>query len=276
MPPERGEHLVDCPRVVVRVTRAPGSHVLEDVGLARDRRLPGVEAHERRPFEEDVLGLEADVADAREEPEIRLGLLECERDPGRARVKEAELQPGVGLHVPIEGDRRQEGRVVEKRGDALGDVVTDAQVRGHALDERAVAAPLGVGAARRGVHAGRDVEVLEHLPERVVARVVREPPLEEDRTDEDWLFQVLLDWGVDLTLPITPEKIKGMTVYFVDTNALAACFETGIDEAFIKNLATRKPLRAVFRDTGYGSDATKINVEQIFKLLSPATEVKSL
>jgi adenine-specific DNA-methyltransferase len=56
----------------------------------------------------------------------------------------------------------------------------------------------------------------------------------------------------------------------------AACFETGIDEAFIKELARRKPLRAVFRDTGYGSDATKINVEQIFKLLSPGTEVKSL
>jgi adenine-specific DNA-methyltransferase len=100
--------------------------------------------------------------------------------------------------------------------------------------------------------------------------------VKDDRTDEDLLFQVLLDWGVDLTLPITSEQIKDMTVYFVDTNALAACFETGIDEAFVKELAKRKPLRAVFRDTGYGSDATKINVEQIFKLLSPATEVKSV
>ena len=100
--------------------------------------------------------------------------------------------------------------------------------------------------------------------------------IKEDRTDEDLLFQVLLDWGVDLTLPISSEKINGMTVYFVDTNALAACFETGVDEAFIKELAKRKPLRAVFRDTGYGSDTTKINVEQIFKLLSPSTEVKSL
>jgi adenine-specific DNA-methyltransferase len=97
-----------------------------------------------------------------------------------------------------------------------------------------------------------------------------------DRTDEDLLFQVLLDWGVDLTLPIKSEKISEKTVFFVDTDALAACFETGIDEAFIKELAKRKPLRAVFRDTGYGSDATKINVEQIFKLLSPGTEVKSI
>jgi len=100
--------------------------------------------------------------------------------------------------------------------------------------------------------------------------------VKEDRTDEDLLFQVLLDWGVDLTLPIKPENIIGKTVYFVDTDALAACFQLGIDEAFIKELAKRKPLRAVFRDTGYGSDATKINVEQIFKLLSPATEVKSI
>ena len=100
--------------------------------------------------------------------------------------------------------------------------------------------------------------------------------IKDDRTDEDLLFQVLLDWGVDLTLPITAEPIGGKNVYFVDDNALAACFEPGIDEAFIKELANRKPLRVVFRDIGYGSDATKINVEQIFKLISPTTEVKSI
>lgn len=100
--------------------------------------------------------------------------------------------------------------------------------------------------------------------------------IKDDRTDDDLLFQVLLEWGVDLTLPITTEKIHGKCVFFVDTNALVACFSPGIDEGFIKELAKRKPLRAIFRDTGYGSDATKINVEQIFKLLSPGTEVKSI
>jgi len=102
--------------------------------------------------------------------------------------------------------------------------------------------------------------------------------IKEDRSDEDLLFQVLLDWGVyyGMTLPIKKELIAGKTVYLVDTNALVACFEPGIDEAFIKDLAKRKPLRAVFRDNGYGTDAAKINVEQIFKLLSPGTEVKSL
>jgi adenine-specific DNA-methyltransferase len=100
--------------------------------------------------------------------------------------------------------------------------------------------------------------------------------VKEGRTPEDLLFQVLLDWGVDLTLPVTKETIGGKEVYFVDQNALAACFESGIDEAFVKLLAQRKPLRAVFRDAGYGTDSAKINVEQIFKLLSPHTEVKSI
>ena len=100
--------------------------------------------------------------------------------------------------------------------------------------------------------------------------------IREDRTSEDLLFQVLLDWGVDLTLPITQETIGGKPVFFVDGNALVACFESGIDEAFVKALAARHPLRAVFRDAGFGSDSVKINIEQIFKLISPTTEVKTI
>jgi len=102
--------------------------------------------------------------------------------------------------------------------------------------------------------------------------------IKPDRTAEDLLFQVMLDWGVDLALPITRQTIQGREVLFVDGNALAACFDAGgrIDEAFVKELATHKPLRAVFRDAGFADSAAKINVEQIFKLLSPATEVKCL
>lgn len=100
--------------------------------------------------------------------------------------------------------------------------------------------------------------------------------IREDRTPEDLLFQVLLDWGVDLALPITQESIAGKAVYFVDGNALAACFEEGVSEEFVKLLAKRAPLRAVFRDAGFASDSVKINVEQIFKLMSPSTEVKCL
>jgi len=92
------------------------------------------------------------------------------------------------------------------------------------------------------------------------------------------LFQVLLDWGVDLTLPITKQSIQGNDVFFVDGNALAACFDDSgsIDEDFVKKLATHQPLRVVFRDAGFKDSAVKINVEQIFKLLSPATEVKCI
>jgi adenine-specific DNA-methyltransferase len=100
--------------------------------------------------------------------------------------------------------------------------------------------------------------------------------IRDDRTPEDLLFQVLLDWGVDLTLPISKEIIAGKTVYFVDDNALAACFDTGINEEFVKLLAKRESLRVVFRDSGFANDSVKINVEQIFKLMSPSTEVKTI
>ncbi len=100
--------------------------------------------------------------------------------------------------------------------------------------------------------------------------------IKDDRTPEDLLFQVLLDWGVDLTLPITQEIIAGKTVFFVDGNALAACFDSDINEAFVKELSQRHPRRAVFRDAGFASDSVKINIGQIFKLLSPNTEIKTI
>lgn len=100
--------------------------------------------------------------------------------------------------------------------------------------------------------------------------------IKPDRTAEDLLFQVLLDWGVDLTLPIAKESIAGKTVYFVDSNALAACFDSSVNEDFVKLLAKRQPVRVVFRDNGFASDNVKINVEQIFKLMSPGTEVKTI
>ncbi len=102
--------------------------------------------------------------------------------------------------------------------------------------------------------------------------------IKPDRTPEDLLFQVMLDWGVDLALPIVKKTIHGKEVFFVDDNAMVACFDAfnGIDENFVKELAKDQPLRVVFRDAGYKGDATKINVEQIFKLLSPFTEVKCI
>lgn len=102
--------------------------------------------------------------------------------------------------------------------------------------------------------------------------------IKSDRTPEDLLFQVMLDWGVDLALPITKQAIQGKNVFLVDDNVLAACFDDSgsIDEAFVKELAELQPLRVVFRDAGFKNSAAKINVEQIFKLMSPVTEVKCI
>lgn len=100
--------------------------------------------------------------------------------------------------------------------------------------------------------------------------------IKPDRSPEDLLFQVLLDWGVDLTLPITRETLLGKTVFTVAGTALIACFDNGVDAALVKTLAARQPLRVVFKDTGFADDATKINVKQIFKSLSPDTEMKAI
>lgn len=102
--------------------------------------------------------------------------------------------------------------------------------------------------------------------------------IKSDRKPEDLLFQVLLDWGVDLSLPIRKETIHSKSVFFVNEPPydLVACFDTGVNEDLVKELARFEPLRVVFRDTGFVSDSVKINVEQIFKQMSPGTEVKSI
>ncbi len=102
--------------------------------------------------------------------------------------------------------------------------------------------------------------------------------IKEDRTPEDLLFGVLVDWGVDLSLPIRTEEIEGKTVYFVGHGDLVACFEEDIDENFVKTLAKKLAdedvLRVVFKESGFEDDNIKINTEQIFKQLAPAVEVR--
>ncbi len=102
--------------------------------------------------------------------------------------------------------------------------------------------------------------------------------IKPDRTPEDLLFQVMLDWGVDLSLRVEKKVVQGKDVYFVDSDVLACCFDAdgGVDESFIKELAAYRPLRAVCRDAGLQNSAVRINIEQIFRLLSPRTEIKVL
>lgn len=100
--------------------------------------------------------------------------------------------------------------------------------------------------------------------------------IKPDRSGEDLLFQIMIDWGLRLDYPITRETIDGKTIYRVDDNALVACFDDGVDEALVKQLAALKPLRAVFKDNGFTDNDVKTNVTQIFRQLSPDTDVKSI
>ena len=98
--------------------------------------------------------------------------------------------------------------------------------------------------------------------------------IKEDRTDLDLLYGCLLEWGVELSLPHTSETIDGVIVHTVNNGDLIACFDADIPESAIRTIAKRQPFRAVFRDSSFASAPQKINVEEIFKLLSPTTTVK--
>ena len=100
--------------------------------------------------------------------------------------------------------------------------------------------------------------------------------LRSGRTSEDLLFQVLLDWGLELTPQITIEDFDGRDVFNVDDGALFAFFADAVSAAAIHKVASQKPLRAVFRDSSFASDADRINAEQIFAQVSPATDVRTI
>jgi adenine-specific DNA-methyltransferase len=97
-----------------------------------------------------------------------------------------------------------------------------------------------------------------------------------DRTDEDLLFQVLLDWGLDLAEPIMVEEVGARRVLSVADDALIACFAAEVNDAVVRAIAARHPLRAVFLDAGFATDAARINAEQIFHEASPETDVRAI
>lgn len=96
------------------------------------------------------------------------------------------------------------------------------------------------------------------------------------RSGEDLLFQVLLDWGLDLTEEIAVESLAGHKIFSVADDALIACFTDDVTDAVVKAIAKRRPLRAVFLDSGFSSDSARINAEQIFREVSPETEVRTM
>lgn len=98
--------------------------------------------------------------------------------------------------------------------------------------------------------------------------------IKEDRTGEDLLIQIMLEWGLELSLPMEKRDISGKEVHFVAGNSLVACFDEDVSEELVREIAKEKPLRVVFRDSSFADDAARINVEELFKMLSPTTEIK--
>ena len=98
--------------------------------------------------------------------------------------------------------------------------------------------------------------------------------IKEDRTDMDLLFACLLEWGLPLSLAHKTENIDGFDVHTINEGDLMACFADDVSESIVREIAKRQPLRVVFRDSSFGTSPEKINVEEIFKLMSPKTTVK--
>ncbi|GFR37317.1 site-specific DNA-methyltransferase [Insulibacter thermoxylanivorax] len=100
--------------------------------------------------------------------------------------------------------------------------------------------------------------------------------IKEDRTGEDLLIQVMLELGLELSLPMETKQLEGKTVHYVAGNSLIACFDDNVPESVIKQIAAEQPLRVVFRDSSFEDDSSRINVEELFKMLSPGTEIQVL
>ena len=88
-----------------------------------------------------------------------------------------------------------------------------------------------------------------------------------DRTDLDLLFGCMLDWGVQLSLPMTTEEVDGKNIYTVNEGDLVACFAEKVTDDVVRAMAEKQPLRVIFRDSCFERDADKINIYETFKQL---------
>ena len=100
--------------------------------------------------------------------------------------------------------------------------------------------------------------------------------IKPDRTGEDLLIQVMLNLGIELSVPISKEIIKNKELFIVDNGYLIACFDQNIDEYIVTTIANYKPYYAIFRDNSLLSDAVAINFSEIFNTYSPNTKTKVL
>ena len=91
--------------------------------------------------------------------------------------------------------------------------------------------------------------------------------IKSDRTDLDLLFGCMLDWGVQLSLPMTTEEVDGKKIYTVNEGDLVACFADKVTDNVVRTMAEKQPLRVIFRDSCFDRDADKINIYETFKQL---------
>ena len=91
--------------------------------------------------------------------------------------------------------------------------------------------------------------------------------IKSDRNDLDLLFGCMLDWGVQLSLPMSSEEVDGKLIYTVNDGDLVACFADKVTDKVVKAMADKQPLRVIFRDSCFEQDADKINIYETFKQL---------
>ena len=100
--------------------------------------------------------------------------------------------------------------------------------------------------------------------------------VKSDRTDLDLLFGAMLNWGVQLSLPMTSEEVDGKMIYSVNDGDLVACFAEDITENIVKAMADKQPLRVLFRDSCFARDDAKINVFETLKQLLDWSEEEAI
>ena len=113
-----------------------------------------------------------------------------------------------------------------------------------------------------------------YTPEDFDANSLFSENVKSDRSNEDLLFQVMLDLGIELHVKIEERQIAGKHVHFVDDNYLIACFDRDVNETTIKEIAKLHPIYFVMRDASAANDNVIDNFEQIFRHYSPDTNCR--
>ena len=86
-----------------------------------------------------------------------------------------------------------------------------------------------------------------------------------DRSELDLLFGCMVDWGVELSYPLRMEEVDGKHLHIVNEGALVACFDKEISVEAVSRIAELKPLRVIFREECFATDADKLNIYEKFK-----------